>query len=1151
MALVSPGVELNVINESFYSPASPGTVPAIFVASAENKINASGSGIAAGTLKSNSEKPMLVSSQRELAELFGDPSFHTDFNNTSVHGGELNEYGLQTAYDYLGSYNRAWVLRADLDLAQLNPSVDPPAGNPRPGTYWLDTNLSKWGVFVWNGDGVELNGQRFESVEPIVVYEDYEMVYGTFSQNGTDGYIPKQTIGKVGSYAMVFGSTVAKLFYRNRAGTWVLVGSDKWRTSFPVISNLINASASVHIPESNMDDVIEATLFSQMSATFMVDSVSIEVEMFDSVQDVADKINAANISGVSATSRLGRLEIFSDGTPGIDGEIEISGDDILLNELGFNIEESGGSKKFYLADLHIDSHTKIPQFKKSDDFPRPTGSIWIKTTELGGGAKLALRLWNDNTNMWDDVDSKFYKNHQTAIYEMDRTSGGLKIDSGSVYVQYNVAQDEKPLATFKVYKKSGNAPTQIIGSTITQDGVDSNTYTIKMQSTDAGSPTFSEEKSISFTTSETSMDAEVISGAIAGAEIPNVTSSVTSDNRIVIKHELGGNIRIIDDENHKVLNRMGFASYRNINQGTPNLYFAPGTNGNTEPLTLEATLWKATVDIGDDVVSFYVPGKESASFMPDHGQLWYNSIIDEVDIMINNGTKWVGYRNFNNQYSRTDPNGPIITASMPETQSDGTSLVTGDIWIDTSDIENYPIIRIFNNDLRNMTSVISNTGMDTEQDSEEATKRSLGWMRIDNTDQNTENGIVFADARYNSSGESSQTPGTISDLLNSNYVDPDVPDPVLYPRGTLLWNTRRSGFNVKRFVHNHINSMVSNARYLNESMNDYYLHRWVTESPNQYNGAGSFGRAAQRSVVVQSLKRMISTNNDIRDTESRIFNIMATPGYPELIGEMVSLNYDRRLSSFIIGDTPARLNPSSTEINEWANNTKQAIEDNDDGLVTFNDYVGMYYPWGFTNDNFGKDILMPPSYMALATIAYSDQISYPWFAPAGVRRGTVNNVSSVGYLNDQGEYQTVALNNGQRDTLYENKLNPIAYMGGTGIIIHGQKTRSGSDSAMDRINVARLVIYLRRMLEVAARPFIYQPNDKITRDEIRNVYNGILLDLMGKRALSDFLVVCDESNNTPTRVRRNELWIDVAIAPINAVEFIYIPLRLQSYGQNG
>ena len=218
-------------------------------------------------------------------------------------------------------------------------------------------------------------------------------------------------------------------------------------------------------------------------------------------------------------------------------------------------------------------------------------------------------------------------------------------------------------------------------------------------------------------------------------------------------------------------------------------------------------------------------------------------------------------------------------------------------------------------------------------------------MLIDNGDQTTEDGILFADARYNTAGANSATAGTIEALLSSNYLDPDAPDPALYPKGMLLWNLRRSGFNVRKFVRNSIDVSGNNLRFNNnESMAAYYSHRWVTESGNQADGSGSFGRKAQRKVVVQALQAMVNSNQDIRDDNSRIFNLIACPGYPELIGEMVTLNTDRGLSAFVVGDTPFRLTSDATSLNEWATNVKLATEDNDDGAVTRDEYVGMFYP---------------------------------------------------------------------------------------------------------------------------------------------------------------------------------------------------------------
>ena len=208
----------------------------------------------------------------------------------------------------------------------------------------------------------------------------------------------------------------------------------------------------------------------------------------------------------------------------------------------------------------------------------------------------------------------------------------------------------------------------------------------------------------------------------------------------------------------------------------------------------------------------------------------------------------------------------------------------------------------------------------------------------------------------------------------------------------------------------------------------------------------------------------------------------------------------------------------------------------------------MWYPSGFTNDNTGNNIVVPPSHMMLRTIINSDNRSYQWFAPAGTRRGGVDNATSVGYITNEGEFRAVALYEGLRDTLYNAKVNPIATLTGAGVVAYGQKTRARNASALDRINVARLVVYLRRQLDLLARPFLFEPNDAQTRREIKAAVESLCLELVGQRALYDFIVVCDESNNTPSRIDRNELWLDIAIEPVKAIEYIYIPLRLKNTG---
>jgi hypothetical protein len=333
-------------------------------------------------------------------------------------------------------------------------------------------------------------------------------------------------------------------------------------------------------------------------------------------------------------------------------------------------------------------------------------------------------------------------------------------------------------------------------------------------------------------------------------------------------------------------------------------------------------------------------------------------------------------------------------------------------------------------------------------------------------------------------------------------------------------------------------------------MDGYYPHRWVNESGNAADGRGLFGRKAQRKVVVQHLKALVDTNLDLRDQEIRTFNLMACPGYVELISNLVNLNIDRKQTAFVIGDTPFRLPSDATSINEWGTNSKLAVDNGDEGLVTYDEYLGVYYPSGYTTDNYGNNIVVPASHMVLRTIALSDNVSFPWFAPAGTRRGGISNATSVGYVNvADGEWKSISLNEGQRDTLYSVAVNPLTFMTGSGLVIFGQKTRARNASSLDRINVARLVVYLRGQLTKLAKPYIFEPNDKITRDELKAGAESIMLELVGQRALYDYLVVCDDSNNTPARIDRNELYLDIAIEPVKAVEFIYIPLRLKNTGE--
>jgi hypothetical protein len=375
-------------------------------------------------------------------------------------------------------------------------------------------------------------------------------------------------------------------------------------------------------------------------------------------------------------------------------------------------------------------------------------------------------------------------------------------------------------------------------------------------------------------------------------------------------------------------------------------------------------------------------------------------------------------------------------------------------------------------------------------------------------------------------------------------LDLDAPTTSLYPVGMLLFNTRRSGYNVKEFAVNYFNA----ASFPDVSL-PTQKDAWVSVSGLQSNGAPYMGRKAQRNMVVQSLRAAINSNTAIRD-EDNFFNLIATPNYPELQPNMIVLNADRGETGFIIGDTPMRLPDDATAIQAWATNAAGVTSTNEEGLVSRSTYMGLFYPAGLANDLSGNLVAVPASHMMIRTILRNDTIAFPWLAPAGTRRGVIDNATAIGYVSTTtGEFIPIKTRVGIRDVLYVNQINPLVFFTGNGLLNYGNKSSFNSQSALDRINVARLVAYLRRQLTLSARPFVFEPNDALTRQQISGVVETLLVDLVAKRGVYDYLVVCDESNNTPARVDRNELWIDVAIEPVKAIEFIYIPVRIFNTGE--
>ena len=375
MALISPGVQVSVIDESFYTPAEPGTTPMLFVASKQDKANAAGTGTARGTTKANAGVPFLITSQRDLADTFGDPHFQTDASNNPVNGGELNEYGLQAAYSYLGVSNRAFVVRADVDLNELSPSANAPAANPANGTYWFDTALTKFGIFEWNGNAVTVTGgQSFTNKVPLTITSKTQLV----GESATG--IPKGSVGQVGDYAVVTTTTLNKLYYKNSTGAWVKVGSADWVSSWPTVTG---TKTTAHTSGQTIS--INVTTLTSNNTT---------------ISAFAAVINGAGITGVSASVVDGKLNLLGDGTNTVDGttdddgaiRLAAGGSGTLLADLGLTAGD------YYSPALEIAPHTAVPGFKTADTQTRPTGSVWFKTTDANLGVQMKVKQLTELLN---------------------------------------------------------------------------------------------------------------------------------------------------------------------------------------------------------------------------------------------------------------------------------------------------------------------------------------------------------------------------------------------------------------------------------------------------------------------------------------------------------------------------------------------------------------------------------------------------------------------------------------------------------------------------------------------------------------------------------------------------------------------------------
>jgi rRNA processing protein Gar1 len=199
-----------------------------------------------------------------------------------------------------------------------------------------------------------------------------------------------------------------------------------------------------------------------------------------------------------------------------------------------------------------------------------------------------------------------------------------------------------------------------------------------------------------------------------------------------------------------------------------------------------------------------------------------------------------------------------------------------------------------------------------------------------------------------------------------------------------------------------------------------------------------------------------------------------------------------------------------------------------DGLAS-SSYAVFDSGYKYTYDRFNsKFIYLPCNPDIAGLMARTSSNNYPWFSPAGSARGTLNNAIKLAYNPSQS----------QRDALYTKRINPVIALPGSGIILFGDKTALGYSSAFDRINVRRLFLTIEKAIEKASRTQLFEFNDEITRNNFVNIVEPYLRDIKGKRGITDFIVVCDETNNTPDVIDSNYFVADIFVKPARSINFI-------------
>jgi len=292
----------------------------------------------------------------------------------------------------------------------------------------------------------------------------------------------------------------------------------------------------------------------------------------------------------------------------------------------------------------------------------------------------------------------------------------------------------------------------------------------------------------------------------------------------------------------------------------------------------------------------------------------------------------------------------------------------------------------------------------------------------------------------------------------------------------------------------------------------------------------------QDSLLIGSLTGM-SGIYALSEPEQINIDVVAVPGHSStgVILALIDMCQNLRSDCMALIDPPFGL--TVTEVVQWQNGVHPLNSTRFDS-----DFAALYWPWVKIRDIFNNvDVWVPPSGSIMAVYARNDFLGRPWFAPAGTTRGVVPNITDV--------FSRPTLE--ERDLMYGNRnaVNPIVqYVESQDFVVWGQKTLQRKPTALDRVNVRRLMFYIEKEIRSASKVLLFEPNDEIFRSNFIQIASKILEDVQVGRGLTDFIIKADEELNTPDVIDRNEFRARIGIQPTRAVEFMFIEFSIHRTG---